>query len=85
MSVTVDPERLAYQMAIRGLSALELATKAGLSPATITAALAGRAIAETSLRLIARAVELIPVDEVIVLLLATTGAAAGRERPAEET
>jgi lambda repressor-like predicted transcriptional regulator len=84
VSVTLDPDLLAHQLAIRGLSASELADKAHLSPATLTAALAGKPIAESSLRLIARALEATPVDEVILLLLGPTRVAAGGERPGVE-
>jgi hypothetical protein len=44
MSVILDAARLAYEMGIRGLSAIDLARKTHLSPATVSAALAGRPI-----------------------------------------
>lgn len=81
MSVPVDPVRLRYEMAIRGLSASDLAREARVSAATISAALAGRSIAETSLRLIAGVLLAVPVDDVIRQLLA----APSTERPAPTT
>lgn len=69
MSVRLDPEQLAYELGIRGMSALDLARKAGLSPATVSAALAGRRISSTSHRLIAAALAATPVDEVAKRLL----------------
>ena len=47
-------------MARRGLSASELASLARVSPQTVGAALAGRAISMTSLRLIAEALRSSP-------------------------
>jgi hypothetical protein len=48
MSVLLDPDLLRYELAIRGISAFVLAKLAHLSPATVSAALAGRPIAEAS-------------------------------------
>jgi hypothetical protein len=69
VSVVVEPEALKYELAIRGKSAIDLARTARLSPATVSAALAGRPIAEASLRLIVDALAAAPVDEVIVRLV----------------
>jgi hypothetical protein len=69
VSVAVEPELLRYELAIRGISAVDLAKKARLSPATISSALAGRPIAEASLRLIVVELSKTAVDEVIVRLL----------------
>lgn len=41
MSVSVDPERLRRELAIRGMSAIHLAKKARVSSATVSVALAG--------------------------------------------
>ena len=49
MSICIDPERLRYELWIRGLSAHILARRTGLSDATVSAVLAGRPIAEASL------------------------------------
>jgi transcriptional regulator with XRE-family HTH domain len=65
----VDPERLRHELAIRGLDAIDLARKAHLSPATVSAALAGKPIAASSLRLMAGALQATPVDEFIDRLL----------------
>jgi len=69
MSVAVRPGRLRYELARRALSATELARLSGLSPATITAALAGRAIAAKSLQRIASALGRVPTVDVIDALL----------------
>jgi transcriptional regulator with XRE-family HTH domain len=69
MSVVVEAELLRYELAIRGMSAIDLARKTRLSPATVSAALTGKPIAEVSLRLIVDALASVPVDEVIVRLL----------------
>ncbi len=66
----MDPERLRHELTIRGLDAIDLARKARLSPATVSAALAGKPIAASSLRLIAGALQATPVDEFIDRLLA---------------
>ena len=71
MSVKVDPERLGYELAVRGLSATDLSRRARLSPATVSAALSGRPISATSLRLIAKVLVETPVDTVISQLLPT--------------
>lgn len=55
MSIVVDVARLRFEMVRRGWSAVDLAREARLSPATISAALAGRPIAAKSLDLIADA------------------------------
>ncbi|MGP8181267.1 MAG: hypothetical protein ACLP1E_10890 [Acidimicrobiales bacterium] len=65
MSVIVQPARLHYEMTRRGWNALHLAREARLSPATVSAALAGRPIAARSLTMIADALLHAPVIEVI--------------------
>lgn len=55
VSVIVHPGRLRFEMVRRGWSASDLAREARLSPATISAALAGRPIAAKSLDLIGEA------------------------------
>ena len=52
MSVVVDARRLWFEMVRRGWSGSDLARESRLSPATISAALAGRPIAAKSLDLI---------------------------------
>ena len=71
MSFGVDAARLRLEMARRGLSASELARTARLSPQTVGAALAGRAISASSLRLIAKALTESPVMAAIDALLGT--------------
>lgn len=69
MSVVVRAARLRQEMARRGWDAVHLAREARLSPATISAALAGRPIAAQSLSLIADALSRAPVVATIDLLL----------------
>lgn len=52
MSIIVHAGRLRFEMVRRGWSASDLARESRLSPATISAALAGRPIAAKSLDLI---------------------------------
>lgn len=81
MSVPVDPARLRYELAVRGMEAIELAKMARLSPATVSAALGGKPISEASLRLIATALQSTPVVAVIERLLAPAVRTAGTENP----
>ncbi len=53
MGVVVHPGRLRLELARRAWSAADLAREAGISPPTVSAALAGRAISTTSLARIA--------------------------------
>jgi transcriptional regulator with XRE-family HTH domain len=69
MSERVDPAQLRYEAAVRGLSATDLAKKAGVSVATLSNAFAGKAISATTLKLIATALTATPVDDVIARLL----------------
>jgi transcriptional regulator with XRE-family HTH domain len=80
MSVIVAPERLRYELAIRGMSALNLAKKARLSPATVSAALAGKPIAEASLGLIAHVLEVTTASEFLIRLVAPVGGTARDDR-----
>jgi transcriptional regulator with XRE-family HTH domain len=73
VSAPLIPEVLRYELAIRAMSALDLARKAGLSPATVSSALAGKPISEDSLGRIAAALKATPVDEVIKRLLGPPG------------
>lgn len=85
MSAPVDAERLRYELARRGLEAIDLARKARISPATVSAALAGRPVSMTSLTLIARVLESTPVNEVIDrLLVPVVTSAAQPARAAEQ-
>jgi transcriptional regulator with XRE-family HTH domain len=79
MSVGIDAERLKYEMARRGLSASELARAARLSPQTVGAALAGREISSSSLRLIGSALGDSPIIAVIDALLRPKGGARAVE------
>lgn len=70
MSVNIRSEVLRHQLALRGLSGLDLARKAGLSSATVSAAMTGHAISARSLQQIAMTLTRIPViegvDELVV-------------------
>ena len=74
MSVVVHPERLRFEISCRGWSATDLAREARLSPATISAALAGHPIAASSVSLIARALANSPPNKIIDRLLWDGGA-----------
>lgn len=69
MSVRVNPEVLHYEADIRGLNGRALARTAKVSDATVSTAYAGKPISMTSARLIARALEITPVDEGLRRLL----------------
>jgi transcriptional regulator with XRE-family HTH domain len=60
---------LRQEMTRRGWAAIDLARAARLSPATVSAALAGRPIAASSVALIAKALASAPPDEIIGRLL----------------
>jgi lambda repressor-like predicted transcriptional regulator len=60
MGVIVHPGQLRLELARRGWSAADLARQAGVSPPTLSAALAGRAISARSLRLVAEALGRVP-------------------------
>lgn len=70
MSVQINAERLSREMSRRGLRAIDLARAAGLSAPTVSAALSGRAISITSLRLIVVALTQAPVLRGVDELLA---------------
>jgi transcriptional regulator with XRE-family HTH domain len=76
VSVVVHPGRLRQEMTRRGWAATDLAREAHLSPATVSAALAGRSISENSLALIATALQRAPVIGVIdsLIMLGSTDA-----------
>jgi transcriptional regulator with XRE-family HTH domain len=80
MSVLIDSDRLRYELAIRGMSALNLAKQARLSPATVSAALAGKPIAEASLGLIAHVLEATTASEFLIRLVAPVGSTSREER-----
>jgi plasmid maintenance system antidote protein VapI len=69
MSVRLDPDLLRYELAIRGISAFDLAKLAHLSPATVSAALAGRPIAEASARQIDKVLKATPPSEFLKRLI----------------
>lgn len=55
MGVTVLPSALRHQMAVRGMSGRELAEVAGVSPASVSHAMAGRPISPATLQKICAA------------------------------
>ena len=69
MSVIIHPGRLRREMARRGWAATDLARESKLSPATVSAALGGRAIAAGSVALIAAALARVPANGVIDSLI----------------
>jgi transcriptional regulator with XRE-family HTH domain len=69
MSVIVHPGRLRHEMTRRDWAATDLARESRLSQATISAALAGRPIAESSLALIAKALSRGPILDVVDVLI----------------
>ncbi|MGO9198397.1 MAG: helix-turn-helix domain-containing protein [Acidimicrobiales bacterium] len=69
MSITVHAGRLRQEIARRGWSAIDLARAARLSPATVSAALNGRAISAVSVSLIAKALTATPPEAAIDRLL----------------
>jgi transcriptional regulator with XRE-family HTH domain len=69
VSIVIDPERLRRELARRGLSASDLSHEARISGATISAALAGKPIAASSLQLLGEALLRRPVLAVIDSLL----------------
>ncbi len=69
MSILVHPARLHDEMARRGWAAADLARESKLSQATISAALAGKPIAEKSLSMIAAALLRTPASDVIDSLI----------------
>ena len=73
MSVSVDGARLRLEISRRGWNSVDLAKAARLSGATVSAALAGRPISATSLRLIADALAAAPADALIERLLSWEG------------
>ena len=83
MSVVVETTRLKYELAIRGLSAVRAAKKVGVSAATMTNALAAKPISETSLGLIADALEATPINEFIQRLLGPFAKWPGSDESAE--
>ena len=70
MSVIVHAGRLRQEMTRRGWAATDLAREARLSQATVSAALAGKAISATSLSLIAKALSRTPAIDLVDKLLA---------------
>jgi transcriptional regulator with XRE-family HTH domain len=73
-------QRLRLKMARRGLQAVDLARLAGLSPATMTAALHGRSVSTTTLFKIATALTRAPVVPVVEDLIEIDGMERGFQR-----
>lgn len=69
MGVVVHPGRLREEMTRRGWAAVDLARNAGISPPTVSAALAGRAISAQSVRRIGTALMHAPTIEAIDSLI----------------
>jgi transcriptional regulator with XRE-family HTH domain len=69
MGVVLHPGRLKLEMARRAWSATDLARESGISRPTISAALAGKAIAAKSVGLVARAFARVPAEPAIDALI----------------
>lgn len=69
MSLVVNTDQLRREIARRGWDAIDLARAARLSPATVSTALAGKAISAHSMSQIAKALSQAPVDELIDKLI----------------
>jgi transcriptional regulator with XRE-family HTH domain len=69
VSVRLNAGRLRYELDRRAWTNAELATAAGVSNPTVTAALAGKAVSPRTLRLIARALAAAPALENVEVLL----------------
>jgi transcriptional regulator with XRE-family HTH domain len=69
MGVVVHPGRLRLEMARRGWSATDLARESGISRPTISAALAGKAIAARSVGLLGLAFARVPAEPAIDSLI----------------
>jgi transcriptional regulator with XRE-family HTH domain len=65
MSVSINASELRREMARRGWDAIDLARAARLSPATVSAALAGKPISAKSVALIAQAIIRAPTNELL--------------------
>jgi transcriptional regulator with XRE-family HTH domain len=72
MSVVLNRAQLRLEIAQRGWTASQLAREAGLSPATLSAALAGRAVAAASLKRIAEALARAPAIDGIERLIGSS-------------
>lgn len=59
--IRIDTERLRREMACRGLYCSDLARRADLSPATVSAVMHGRPVSPRTLRGIAAALSRVPV------------------------
>jgi plasmid maintenance system antidote protein VapI len=70
MGVRVSGSRLRLELARRGWSHGDLARSAGISPPTVSAAIAGRPLAPRTVRRIAEALATAPSIEGIDVLLA---------------
>jgi len=69
VGVTVDGQRLDYELAIRGLSAQTLAKSTGLSPATVSVARRSGRVQVESLALIVRVLDATPINPTLERLL----------------
>jgi transcriptional regulator with XRE-family HTH domain len=67
--VIINADRLRYEMAIRGITAGELARLAGVNKNTITRALTGRPVSRRTLRELSRALLTYPTLRMADVLL----------------
>jgi lambda repressor-like predicted transcriptional regulator len=73
MNAPINAAQLRYELDVRGVSPLDLARKAGLSPATLSNALADRPISADSKSRIAKALLAIPENEILKRLVRPVG------------
>lgn len=71
----IDADRLRYEMALRGMTASELARMACINKNTVTRALSGRSVSQRTLRELSRALLSYPTLRLADVLLAKPGAA----------
>ncbi len=70
MIVTLDPERLRYEMAIRNLDGVALARASGVSENTISHALKGHRVRRSTVRQIAAGLLTFPTLRMVEVLVA---------------
>jgi transcriptional regulator with XRE-family HTH domain len=78
--VLLDREKLVLGLQLRGMRMCDLAEAAGVSPPTVSAAVAGRSVNLRTALALAKALSLRPVIAEMDGLIATTGASGDQSR-----